>query len=178
MDSKFGKGLTYCLGLFLAHEAKYFHDKEQYKILSKPKSNKEKALLMNCDVVIDGMINVARDFKWTDKNLSKLFEMKKDVNDYLKEDDKSFIPHLVETLPSLWFSAASDHLYELQIPDGLEDDLKKRLHDFQDKCLHFRGYVQPEVTEEHVDWSIKECKELLMEIDKTLKVDVIKGDYE
>jgi hypothetical protein len=29
--SEFGEGLTYCLGLFLAHEGKYYMDKENFK---------------------------------------------------------------------------------------------------------------------------------------------------
>lgn len=30
-ESEFGKGLTYCLGLFLAHAERYTHTKETYK---------------------------------------------------------------------------------------------------------------------------------------------------
>ena len=73
--------------------------------------------------------------------------------------------------PSMWFNAASDHLYELQIPELASEELKTRLEELQDKSLewgHGSGLLSGDVTEEDVDWAIKEAKELLMLIDEEL----------
>ena len=110
--------------------------------------------------------------------VNALYDIRKEVKrlSYVPEVPNTL---LMDRLPETWFNGSSDHLYELEIPDGLEDELKERLKSFQDKCLGFgHGFEKPSPTEEDVKWAIKEAKELLMEIDKTLKVEVIKGSYE
>jgi len=123
MKSEFGKGFTYCLGMFLAHKDTYFSRKISYK------GNKI----------------------------------------------------LIDSLPSIWFNASSDHLYELQIPENFPEKLKKRLNKFQDKVLDFghgSGLFNNNVTEKDVLWSCDEALYLLRAIDKEIGVKVEKGGWE
>lgn len=114
--SEFGKGLTYCLGLFLAH-AERLKDKKVKEILGE------------------------------------------------SED--------------LWFNGASDHLYELQIPENLPADLSNRLAILRDKCLEWgHGYKESKATKQDRDWSIQETKDLLREIDSFYGIKTEKGDWE
>jgi hypothetical protein len=113
-DSEFGKGLTYCLGLFLAH-AERFRDQAYMSALGKDRME-------------------------------------------------------------MWFNAASDHLYDLQIPETLTPELSSRLIEFQSKCLRWgHGFDLTDAekaTEADMDWSLKEAKELLLEIDKHFGIPV------
>ena len=110
--SEFGKGLTYCLGLFLAHAER------KIEII------KEKA--------------------------------------------------------DSWFNMASDHLYELQIPEELPIKLKKRLARLKGKSIHWgHGFdSQDQPTENDVIWAIDEAKDLLRLIDKFHGIETEKGDSE
>lgn len=107
--SEFGKGLTYCLGLFLAHaERSYTLDK-----------------------------------------------------------------------PSLWFNAASDHLYELNTTTG-NKEIDERLESLKSKSLLWgHGFDRKNfATEKDVVWAIEEAKSLLLEIDKTIiKIEVGEAYY-
>jgi hypothetical protein len=121
--SEFGQGLTYCLGLFLAHE-------------------------------------------WNLKEMEKTYS-KVGLNDWV----------------SIWFNGASDHLYDLEIPDKLPKPLRIRLFRLQKDaldCGHGAGLLMGErkVTKRDALKCLKEAKSLLMEIDKWIGVDVIKGEYE
>jgi len=121
-ESEFGKGLTYNLGLFIAHKERYLHDKETYEKMG---LNKECA--------------------------------------------------------GTWFNGASDHLYELEIPDSLPKKLRERLAHFRDKCLDLGrgiGLLSDKATEKDYDWAIREALDLLMEIDKTFGVKPIEGSWE
>jgi len=96
-------------------------------------------------------------------------------------DKKEFKKMGYESLasPHSWFNGSSDHLYDLQIPEHFNDELKKRIEYFQDRVLKFgHGFWKPEATEEDVNWSIEEAKKILMEIDRTMNISVLKGDYE
>ncbi len=106
--SKFGKGLSYCIGLFLSHSERKIYNK-----------------------------------------------------DY-----------------SLWFNGASDHLYDLQIPD-IEDNLQKRISHFRDEVLNCGdGERKWSAKKKDFEWAIREAKDILMELDKLFDIDVEKGDYE
>ena len=120
-ESEFGKGLCYCLGLFLAHAERVKELKDVYK--------------------------------------------KSRLTDW----------------PESWFNGASDHLYELVIPDDLPQDLKTRLTILQGKCLdwgHGFGVDKPAATDADVQWSIDEAKELLRLIDQWHGIAVVKGQWE
>ncbi|MCK4259904.1 MAG: hypothetical protein KAX49_13060 [Halanaerobiales bacterium] len=117
MKSEFGKGLSYCLSLFLAHE--FLHSEIRSK------------------------------------------------------NDKIF--------NSIWFNGASDHLYDLVIPESLPKTLQRRLKKFRGKCLdlgHGSGLMDNSVVEEDYVWAVQEAKDLLRAIDRANGVKVVKGDWE
>ena len=117
-SSEFGKGLTYCLGLFLAHQEK-----------------------------------------------TREFERMESLT-YTRQWD-------------LWFNGASDHLCDLQIPPNFPIALRRRLEEFQTKCLNWgHGYNKPEAMKEDVWWAIREAKNLLIEIDKQFGIPTCKGQWE
>lgn len=119
--SEFGKGLTYCLGLFLAHERQ----------------------------------------DWNEEG--------RKVEEIIGEKGAA----------ELWFYAASDHLYELEVEQVKNKALKKRLLSFKKKCLHWgHGFSAPYPTKKDVLWSLNEAKELLFLIDKKeLGVSVVEADW-
>lgn len=106
-DSKFGRGLCYCLGLFLCHSEREYRNKKMADIIGEAEA--------------------------------------------------------IE----LWFNAASDHLYEIEIPESLPIELRERITTLKDKCLSWgHGFgLDPKATVEDQRWAIKEAKELLREID-------------
>lgn len=109
-ESEFGRGFTYCMGLFLAHEHKHF----------------------------DSSIAL--------------------------ED------------AGLWFNAAADHLFELQIPDDASPKLKENISGFQKYCIERR--VTPRVPLGDREFALRMAKDILMQWDKENNINVIKGDYE
>jgi len=113
--TEFGKGLVYCLGLFLAHAEHYKYD------------------------------------------------------DY-KEKER----------PMMFFSGASDHLYELQTDKIRPFELKKRVEAFAEKCIEWgHGIDMYKAKKEDVVWAIQEAKDLLRLIDQEiLGIETKKGDYE
>ena len=115
--SEFGKGCTYCLGLFLQHTA---------------------------------MHNEMR------KTLPKQYA-------------------------GLWFNGASDHVYDMQIPDHFPEWLKARLMAFKTLCLeygHGKGLME-EISHEAVDHAIREALDILRDIDAfMLEVPTKQGDVE
>ena len=118
--SEFGKGCTYCLGLFLAHEALH----------------------------------------------TELFEKKNNQP-------------ISKLAYELWFNAASDHLYDLQIPAKFPVSLQRRLKIFRKKCLYFgHGFPKEHATEKDYKWAINEGKALLLLIDKRLGVQVKRGEWQ
>ena len=140
MKSEFGRGCTYCLGLFLAHT------EMRQKFMECQKRTQE----------ID-------DAQKTDKpaRLAK------------EEREKMW--------SEIWFNGSSDHLYDLQIPDGLPKSIMYRLKNFRSKCLHWgHGFDHKcSCNWNDVEWAIQEAKDLLRFIDKNiLKVQTSKGDWE
>jgi len=131
-ESEFGKGCTYCLGLFLCHADAFGEQIESYK----------------------------RSF----------------AGNAIGKD-------IIEHQPYIWFNGASDHLYELEVPDSFPPALKKRLERFREKVLdygHGKGLMcQIKLTKDDVYKMVKEAKDLLRLIDKqVLKVETVKGDWE
>ena len=131
--SEFGKGLTYCLGLFLCHSE--------------------------------------RDYSISD-----------DFKKYLEEADERFIKrskvkefsHTTE----MWFNAASDHFYDLEIPETLPKSLKKRLTKLIDKAINWGHGFNYTVTKKDKKWAIQEAKDLLRLIDNHFGIKTERGDWE
>lgn len=117
-ESEFGRGLTYCLGLFLAHAEREVNV-EVYKKIFKEEAENEAAMI--------------------------------------------------------WFSGASDHLYDLQIPKTLPEELQKRLNELQEKAIEWGHGYKSKCALSDVKWAIQEAKSLLFEIDKSHGIDVAKG---
>lgn len=107
-QSEFGKGLAYCLGLFLAHA-----------------------------------------------------------------EGKDLSAHL-------WFNVASDHLYDLQIPETLPVSLAGSLRTFSAKVLcwghGFRN--EAKATEKDKTWAIDRAKELLRKVDMAYGVETQKAQWD
>ena len=80
--------------------------------------------------------------------------------------------------PWHWFNGASDHLYELEIPDSFPVELKDRIELFTHKALEWGHGYERNGTEEDKRWALREAKDILMEIDKYLGIQVIKGTWE
>ena len=102
--SEFGKGLTYCLGLFLAHVGRTIHDA-----------------------------------------------------DY-----------------SSWFNGAGDHLFELEVPENLPDNVKDRLTLFKGSVINWRLNT---ANKQDYNWAISEAMSLLLEIDKFYGVTCEEADW-
>jgi len=79
---------------------------------------------------------------------------------------------------SLWFNAASDHLYDLEIPSTLSRSLQRRLKAFQKRVIHFGHGFERDATEEDKTKAIQEAKDLVRLIDRAHGISVSKGDYE
>lgn len=82
----------------------------------------------------------------------------------------------------IWFNGASDHLYELEIPNQLPEKLRKRIAKWQSKCLDL-GHgkhlnAERKLTEDDVIWAINEAQEILRSVDTFLGVKTAKGQFE
>ena len=110
--SEFGKGFSYCLGLFLAHQ-------------------------------------------------------------YMMEDMKPFDGNL-------WFNGASDHLYDLQIPENfIEKDACEAWRSLVLDYGHGREFLcTHNLTGKDVWWALDKAKEFLLAWDKQWGIEAEKGDYE
>lgn len=129
-NSEFGRGCVYCLGLFLAHQHRYY----EYV-----------------------------------KEIHSLGKSQQEVIDFMRKD-----------AASMWFNAASDHLFELEIPESASEALKRRLTLFRAKCIDFgHGKDMFKAKEEDVKWAIREAKDLLIYLDRNhIKVRVERGEWE
>jgi len=82
----------------------------------------------------------------------------------------------------LWFSAAVDHLYELEAPSHYPRGLQKKIKTFQNKCLRWRNsglsYGPARPTEKDVKWALDEAKGILRSIDRQQGIKVTKADFE
>jgi hypothetical protein len=63
----------------------------------------------------------------------------------------------------LW--SGSDHLLDIQIPDNIDPDLRRRIEDFVNKVVSLRF---AELNEGEVDKVFDECLEILKEVDRRL----------
>jgi len=81
--------------------------------------------------------------------------------------------------PYMWFNAAADHLYELQI-DTAPEHLRTQLSALQDRCLGWRLPMndRPYPTWDDVDKAVWDALNLLMSIDLHLGVESEAADYE
>lgn len=81
----------------------------------------------------------------------------------------------IDIWPMMWFSGAADHLFEMHIPDQLDDYNKARAAAFRSACIHWRMEV---CAWEDVEWAINEAKALLLAWDKACGLPAIKARHE
>ena len=81
---------------------------------------------------------------------------------------------------SMWFYGSADHLYEFQWKQAPTKALQTRCKKFQSKVLGWRMPMNPKnnAKKKDFEWAIQEAKDLLRLIDKSHKVDTIKGQWE
>jgi len=75
---------------------------------------------------------------------------------------------------SMWFDAAADHLYELEVPDTLPNELVEELTEFQTQCLYWR---LNNASKDDMEWAIKTAKGLLMKIDSHFGIKTEEADW-
>lgn len=84
---------------------------------------------------------------------------------------------------SMWFNAAADHLFDLQIPDKFSADEQKDITEFQNACLKYRhdwDFEKSEkigVTWEHVNQAVQKAKSLLLRWDEICQVPCIEATW-
>jgi len=76
----------------------------------------------------------------------------------------------------MWFNAAADHLYEMEIPEELPAKLKRDIRKWRGKCLGWR--LDTTVNKHNFNYAIRKAKEFLMEIDRRMGVEPMQGEYE
>lgn len=79
---------------------------------------------------------------------------------------------------SLWFNGASDHLYEMKIPDNFVD--KEACEAWRDTVLSWGhgSEMMESRTKKDVAWALDKAKEFLIAWDKQCGIDTEKGEYE
>ena len=81
------------------------------------------------------------------------------------------------TYIDLWFNAAADHLYDLQIPEKMPN--KQEIIDWQNECLKLRITSLPKnILEQKKIWAIEQAKKFLLEYDICNGVEACKANWE
>lgn len=99
---------------------------------------------------------------------------------FLAHAERNWNGDLRKMNQSIWFNAASDHLYELIIPETLPKELQKRLKKFKEEMLeygHGNKYFNSVFTEEDVRKAVDEAKTLLLLIDKAYGIKALKAEW-
>jgi hypothetical protein len=81
---------------------------------------------------------------------------------------------------SMWWYAAADHLFELEIPDFLPKTLQQKIKDLQNLAMTYRLPMGDDKPDNKVQAqnALKMAKEILFECDKYMGLKPIKGEYE
>jgi len=76
---------------------------------------------------------------------------------------------------SMWFYAAADHLFELEIPSHFPPALRSRLKKLKNRVLNLR--LEDQATQKDFEEVIEETKSIFMSIDRLLKVKPVKAQW-
>jgi hypothetical protein len=76
---------------------------------------------------------------------------------------------------SIWFNGAADHLYEMEIPENLPEELKGKCEGFRDQCIDWRLTL---ATKEDYNWAIEKALEILREYDIFTGVKSVKAQWQ
>lgn len=82
--------------------------------------------------------------------------------------------------PEMWFYCASDHLFELVIPDFLPQEQQDLARNLKELSIRWRMTYGEQIraTWEDVQWAIQTAKDLLRGLDEHLGIESEKGDWE
>lgn len=95
-------------------------------------------------------------------------------------DMKTRYKGLAAERPFMWFNAAADHLYELEIPAGYDDERRAEITTWQHNCIKMRMADMHglDCTWEAVEAALQDAKDLLREYDNFNGIATEKGDFE
>lgn len=167
--SDFGKGLVYNLALFAGHFGNdmFQHARQFSWLMNMPKAEREKVMSPNPDP----KHNYGKDMEYVIWRYKKFAEIYKTP----EEDLNSQI--------TLWANGASDHLYEIQVPEKWKGTkLGNKILKLQKDGLdmgHGRGLMGDKTYKIEDLWNlVKLTNEIGRMIDKELGVESTKAVYE
>lgn len=95
------------------------------------------------------------------------------------EKEKEYYKDNEEQGLEFWFNGASDHFYELDIPEQFKNTkIGKLAQKIKDNGLYFGHGFQKKPTQKDFDNIFEDIKKLSILIDKELGIDDIKGTWE
>lgn len=166
MKSEFGKGFIYNLMLFLNHFSNSTAEGIRNKQFVINKSSEERALIL-CDNP-DGTHSYGfnKDVKWWFETIVPIYGSPKAA---------------IQAEITTWANGASDHLYELEIPEKWKEtpigQKASWIRDFGLDMGHGRGLMEHAFTWENFIELQKAVFELAMLIDKELGLEPIEAEY-
>ena len=169
-ESEFGKGFVYNLILFAKHFENHSSERIQRAafIMSKSKEEREKILCDNPDP----SHNYGKD-----ATSSMRFFVEKEIPIY-DGSEKKAMSHLLE----LWANGASDHLYEIEVPERYKGTEVERLTlDLKSKALKMgHGFPVDKIWDYDEDfvWLIETTKKIGILVDEEFGVDPVRGNWE
>ena len=167
--SEFGKGFVYNLVLFAKHfeNSSYERIRHAHFIMSKSREERDKILCDNLDP--------SHDYG-KDATFWMRFFVEKETPIYGSE--KKAMSHLLE----LWANGASDHLYDIEVPERYRGTEVERLTlDLKSRALRMgHGFLLDKTWDydEDLVWLIETTKKIGFLIDEDLGVDPIRGEWE
>ena len=125
-ESEFGKGLTICLAKFSAH---FMQDSlHRLSILQKYIDSDEKTRKEMISVNPPSSVNYGNIMNW----------LRFEINDLMPiwGTPEKLLSHEV----SMWINGASDHLYDIEVPEGKDwDEIRKKVKKLQNDAFAIRG---------------------------------------
>lgn len=83
--------------------------------------------------------------------------------------------HMGPRQAETWFSGATDHLLDMQIPENLSPDIKARIELWRDDCLSKR--LKCDNTLRDVNNALNKALEFIMMFDKMQGIEVKEAEY-
>lgn len=165
-ESEFGKGFIYSLILFVHHmDNPTLHKVNNIAFVMRQNEEKRKQIL-NENPPDNANFGFNKDVKWWYKKIMPIWG----------SPEKALSQEI-----TLWMNGASDHLYELEIPNKFKgtkiEELSNWLKDF---CLEMgHGFMNKKLyTWDDIEKIWDTCKEIGLLIDKEFDIDPTKGQWE
>jgi len=167
--SEFGKGLVVCLAKFYAHFENSAMEKIWFYHHCLKETRKDQERIMSDDS--PEHLKYGRNF-----NQSFKFWMKEIVPIHSGNTEEALSGEII-----LWANGATDHLYEIETPEGMSSDIRKIIEELKDKGLdmgHGKGLMGQKM------YTLKDVEELqglaekaLLLIDEKLGLKPDWGEY-